>query len=92
MESDTHQPILRSFRAISFECEIFYYRKSQKAGFEAIDMDTYFFPRFRATNERYDFPPTGIGMGLATNWRQRPCLKVECSRVGKIGMSRSPEQ
>jgi hypothetical protein len=43
----------------------YFLAEARRAGYEVIDMDTIFMPRFSATGERYEFPNDGHWNGLA---------------------------
>jgi hypothetical protein len=68
----------------------YFISESQKAGFEAIDMDTHFFPRFKATNERYDFPTDGHWNGLGHQLAAEAAQKSTMFARWQAGMSRAP--
>jgi hypothetical protein len=56
----------------------FFIAEARRLGYEAIDMDAVFVPRFRATHERYDHPTDGHWNGLAHR------LAAEAVRHAKV--------
>ena len=56
----------------------FFMKEAQQSGFETVDMDDHFIPRFKARNERYEFPTDGhwnsLGHGMVAAAIQKSAL------------------